>query len=218
MDNKNGSSHSWTDPITGEVYQSGNPHVSLQKSKTVDPSIKVTSFREQEQPDPEIYPQQAAPIQQARQVQPTQQAPSAMPAQQANPVRNSGIPLIIERPQGGVPVPSGVTKFCGQCGSVIDGNANVCPLCGSKAGSYQQQTRTEPLNQQAVMNINRSGSAKDKWVAFFLCFFFGTFGAHRFYEGKMGTGLLYFFTFGLFGIGWFVDLIRIACQPRQYYV
>ncbi|MFR8462077.1 MAG: TM2 domain-containing protein [Ruthenibacterium lactatiformans] len=35
----------------------------------------------------------------------------------------------------------------------------------------------------------------------------GYFGAHKFYEGKVGMGVLYLFTLGLFGIGWFVDLI-----------
>jgi len=40
--------------------------------------------------------------------------------------------------------------------------------------------------------------------------FFGYFGIHYFYVNKVGMGLVYLFTFGLFGIGWFVDIIRIA--------
>ena len=36
------------------------------------------------------------------------------------------------------------------------------------------------------------------WVALT---FLGIFGIHRFYQGKVGTGLLYLFTLGLFGIG-----------------
>jgi TM2 domain-containing membrane protein YozV len=35
------------------------------------------------------------------------------------------------------------------------------------------------------------------------------FGAHRFYAGKVGTGLLQLFTFGGFGIWWLVDMIMI---------
>ena len=50
---------------------------------------------------------------------------------------------------------------------------------------------------------------KSKGVALLLCFFFGTFGAHYFYVGRPGMGLLYLFTFGLGGIGWLVDMIRI---------
>ena len=34
-------------------------------------------------------------------------------------------------------------------------------------------------------------------------------GVHRFYVGKIGTGFLYAFTRGLYGIGWIVDLILI---------
>ena len=51
----------------------------------------------------------------------------------------------------------------------------------------------------------------NKIVALILCIFLGEFGAHYFYVGKIWKGLLYLFTFGLLGIGWFVDIIRIAC-------
>ena len=53
-------------------------------------------------------------------------------------------------------------------------------------------------------------STRNKWVAFVLCFLVGTLGIHRFYVGKIGTGLLWLFTFGCFGIGWLVDLITIV--------
>jgi TM2 domain-containing membrane protein YozV len=45
--------------------------------------------------------------------------------------------------------------------------------------------------------------------AFLLCFFFGVFGVHRFYAGKIGTGILELVTIGGFGIWWLVDLILI---------
>jgi TM2 domain-containing membrane protein YozV len=52
--------------------------------------------------------------------------------------------------------------------------------------------------------------AKNKIVALILCIFLGGLGIHRFYVGKIGTGILWLLTGGLFGIGWIVDIIMIA--------
>ncbi|KAF1057096.1 MAG: hypothetical protein GAK45_02559 [Pseudomonas citronellolis] len=45
--------------------------------------------------------------------------------------------------------------------------------------------------------------------AFLLCFFLGTFGAHRFYVGKIGTAILQILTLGGLGIWTLVDFIMI---------
>lgn len=50
---------------------------------------------------------------------------------------------------------------------------------------------------------------KSKVAAALLCFFLGGLGVHRFYVGKVGTGILWLFTFGLLGIGAIVDFIMI---------
>ena len=53
-------------------------------------------------------------------------------------------------------------------------------------------------------------SPKSRLVALLLCFFLGVLGVHRFYVGKVGTGILYFFTASLFGFGWIFDMVMIA--------
>lgn len=53
-------------------------------------------------------------------------------------------------------------------------------------------------------------SDRSKIVALLLCIFLGTLGIHYFYVGRVGMGILYLLTFGLLGIGWIVDIIRIA--------
>ena len=55
-------------------------------------------------------------------------------------------------------------------------------------------------------------SKKDKMIALILSILgiFGIAGIHRFYVEKIGTGLLWLFTGGLFLIGTIVDIVKIA--------
>jgi len=49
----------------------------------------------------------------------------------------------------------------------------------------------------------------------YLLWIFGFVGAHRFYYGKQVTGVIWFFTFGLLFIGWFIDLLLIPSMQRE---
>ena len=120
------------------------------------------------------------------------------------------------------------TKFCKFCGQKIPQDAVVCTFCGRQVEeiiSQVQQPNVIINNNNTNTNNNTIGnpsgvfvSPKNKWTAFLLCLFLGIFGAHKFYEGRIGMGILYFFTGGLFGIGWIIDAIVLLTKPNPYYV
>ena len=121
-------------------------------------------------------------------------------------------------------------KFCKHCGQKIPEAAVVCPVCGCQVEELKGNTQNQaPIvinntntntNTNVNQNINavRVGRAKNKWVSLVLCILFGYIGAHKFYEGKTGMGLLYLFTVGLCGIGWIIDIIVLIFKPTPYYV
>jgi hypothetical protein len=86
------------------------------------------------------------------------------------------------------------TKLCTKCGKEIDNTTLFCPNCGSK------QTSDE---------IVSPCSGVTAWV---LCIFLGYFGAHRFYVGKIFTGILMLLTFGGLGIWYVYDYFSIPCR------
>ncbi|MFQ5981582.1 MAG: TM2 domain-containing protein [Candidatus Heimdallarchaeota archaeon] len=52
-------------------------------------------------------------------------------------------------------------------------------------------------------------SEKSRTISLVLCLFLGWLGIHRFYVGKMLSGILYLLTFGVFGLGILFDLVVI---------
>ncbi|WP_448203053.1 NINE protein [Azospirillum sp. sgz302134] len=82
--------------------------------------------------------------------------------------------------------------FCSTCGEKIAASAVACPKCGAP----------NVLSQGAV--------SKKSWVStLLLCFFFGILGLHRFYTGKVLTGILQLITLGGLGIWTTIDFILI---------
>ena len=72
-----------------------------------------------------------------------------------------------------------------------------------KKVSQSTNNSTAPSPQ----NTNNGGNNM-AWFKFVICFLFGYFGVHKFIEKKIGMGILYLFTMGLFGFGWIYDCIK----------
>lgn len=64
------------------------------------------------------------------------------------------------------------------------------------------------------MELDRTTSTHSIPLGYIL-WIFGFMGAHRFYYGRTLTGILYFFTFGLFFIGWIIDFFKIPEMERE---
>lgn len=126
-------------------------------------------------------------------------------------------------------------KECPRCGTSYFTPA--CPNCGYSPVNerYEQQLQKQNGSQQTVVHnhygsqqsnvvpgqqtvVVRQGRACNKSVALILCIFLGYLGAHKFYEGKTGTGLVYLCTFGLFGFGWLFDILALCTKSSTYYV
>lgn len=140
----------------------------------------------------------------------------------------------------------GGMKYCKFCGKKIFSDAVICTHCGRQVEELRQEqphvivnNNYDPVNENHNANSDSHSSQnqyaaynawngwgspaaayragmKNKWVALLLCLFLGMVGAHKFYEGKAGMGVLYLLTGGLFGIGWIVDMIAILMKPHYY--
>ena len=90
--------------------------------------------------------------------------------------------------------------YCRNCGAQITREAYVCVHCGVKTGNL-----LDPVERTLFPAQGKS------WVVtLLLAFFGGAFGLHRFYVGKIATGILMLVTFGGLGFWVIIDLIRIV--------
>lgn len=96
--------------------------------------------------------------------------------------------------------------FCKNCGTEFD--SKFCPSCGAAA---DVQVAPPAVSVGESETTNQAQERKSKWASLILCLlgFFMIGGLHRFYTGKIGTGVLWLLTAGLFGIGTIVDAITI---------
>jgi len=112
--------------------------------------------------------------------------------------------------------------FCANCGTQIDEGIKFCSGCGKPINNAPGVSAAPVAQQQTAAGQTQSTTAyppgyvpKDWTVALLLLIFLGGVGAHRFYVGKIGTGILTLlitlFTFGIGWIVWFIiDLVSIC--------
>lgn len=120
---------------------------------------------------------------------------------------------------------------CKDCGSKsfkkIDDNTYQCVYCGGKVHKslddlFNEEKKSKPAEpitiqvakQEQHKNIDTQLSSKKKFaiIKLILCLCLGIFGVHRFVEGKVFSGFVYLFTYGLFGIGLIYDIIRLISE------
>jgi TM2 domain-containing membrane protein YozV len=65
-----------------------------------------------------------------------------------------------------------------------------------------------------MTHMNTTNDTHSKTIGYIL-WIFGFMGAHRFYYGRQITGVIWFFTLGLLGIGWIIDLFLIPMLDRS---
>ena len=152
-----------------------------------------------ERPDEELQPIEEA---KAEEVSTTEDAPPEA-AGGEEPIE-VGVDPAEELPTRESTPPTEEAVYCPQCGAGMDGADAFCGSCGWRVG--QQAASTAPPAGRVITNP----SDLNRLTALLLCFFIGFLGAHRFYVGKIGTGLLYLFTLGFLSVGVIYDLVMIA--------
>lgn len=114
--------------------------------------------------------------------------------------------------------------YCPNCGTDV-GDSNFCPKCGTKVSIDGTVPETSaPSSAVGVKTV-------DKLAFSLLAFLLGTFGIHRFYAGRMFSGIMYLLFFwtgvpSILGIIEFVVAIvkdgdqngKLVVDPDRYFI
>ncbi|XP_072166154.1 uncharacterized protein [Diadema setosum] len=148
--------------------------------------------------------------------------PSIISTEENNPGEGSRSTPSVEETRGSVaePPPSGtggVTPLLPpqtvRRGSTDHAAASGDDILHIHEDTFAESTSNVP--QRGSQNPLLLSPEKSLFEAYLLCVPFGIFGAHHFYLGNRSFGFLYLFTFGLFTIGWIVDLLTLKFTVKE---
>lgn len=94
-------------------------------------------------------------------------------------------------------------KFCSECAAVIKAKAVICPHCGCPQAGYPYPLVTGSPHHPAA----HTAAEASRGMAAVLAIFLGGFGAHKFYMGRNGVGLIYLFL-SVTGVTFFIGFIE----------
>ena len=100
---------------------------------------------------------------------------------------------------------------CKYCGSVQDIISFSDESKQTSVAEVSTGAQTNPHPNMSVSNHFRH-EAKRTLVLLLVCVFAGVYGVHRFMQHKILSGILFLFTGGLFGIGWFIDIVKLGIK------
>lgn len=110
-------------------------------------------------------------------------------------------------------------RYCKYCKAAFDPYATVPE---SKQAVHIHDHQAQPVDPRVkveyIYTSMEKRSDKSRLLTLLLCLFLGLLGAHKFYLGKYGMGILYLLTLGFCGYGWLIDLFILAfCNPKDKY-
>ena len=114
----------------------------------------------------------------------------------------SSVPAVREGAAPPAPRKGADEKFCSECAAVIKARAVICPTCHCPQGPYPY-----PMVHGGQYPAQYQPGEISRGMAAVLAIFLGGFGAHKFYMGRNGVGLIYLFL-SVTGVTFFIGFIE----------
>lgn len=123
---------------------------------------------------------------------------------------NAG-PFRVNLSKSGVGVSAGVKGFrvTKKAGGGVRTTASIPGTGISYVSDSGSSKKHATAKNSETGNTGSTSKQASPTVELCLCLFLGWAGAHKFYAKKPGMGILYLLTFGLLGIGWLVDSVKL---------